>query len=329
LTDLGVPWLLRWLACLGALAAAAICSIELLGCRPLPVLIGLGCLGLLTLAGAATSLTSTTKLGALLAAVALPTLAVGWYRPSAEPVAARWAALGRGVLLFSASSGVSVLGGLLVVGCLANVRFMVKLDQFTGVKLAHLAPLFGVLLLQLGWELGSSDPESGEAPLTTLVRGWRVAARGVVRYWHAILLVVCAGTVAFLVLRTGHETGLGVSGLELKFRALLNRVFGVRPRSKEVLIGHPLLLLGLARAAGGKNVGRWLLLSLGAVGQVSLVNTFTHIHTPVFISVARTLHGLWFGGLLGVGLYVVVELVERLGHPWWSRLREQTEPPAD
>ena len=129
------------------------------------------------------------------------------------------------------------------------------------------------------------------------------------RYWHAALLILCAGVLALLVLRTGHETGLGVSGLELQFRSVLNRVFGVRPRSKEVLIGHPLLLLGLARAAGGKNVGRWLLLSLGTIGQVSLVNTFTHIHTPVLISVARTLHGLWFGALVGVGLYMAAELV--------------------
>ncbi len=328
-TDVGVSWLLRWLACLGALAAAAVCLIELLGCRPLPVVIGLGCLGALTLAGAATSLTPTAKLGALLAALALPTLAVGWHRPSAGPFPARWAALGRGVTLFAASSAVSVFGGLLLVGCLADVRFMVKLDQFTGVKLAHIVPLLGVLFLQLGWEFGASNAESGEGPLTTLVRGWRIAVWSVVRYWHAIVLIVCGGTVALLVLRTGHETGLGVSGLELQFRSLLNRVFGVRPRSKEVLIGHPLLLLGLARAAGGRNVGRWLLLSLGAIGQVSLVNTFTHIHTPLFISVARTVHGLWFGGLLGVGLYVVVESIEALARPWWSRLREQTEVPPD
>lgn len=327
--DVGVPWLLRWLACLGALAAAALCLIELLGCRPSPVLIGLGCAGLLALAGAATSLTLTSKLGALLGALALPTLAVGRLRPRAGSLQTRWAALAGGTVLFAAASGVSVLGGLLVVGCLADVQFMVKLDQFTGVKLAHVVPLLGVFLLQLGWDLGPRGAKQGEPLLATLVRGWRMAARSVVRYWHAVLLVVCAGTVALLLLRTGHETGLGVSGLELQFRSLLNRVFGVRPRSKEVLIGHPLLLLGLARAAGGKNTGRWLLLSLGAIGQVSLVNTFTHIHTPLLISLARTLHGLWFGALLGVALYLVVELTEALGRPWWSRLREQTEPPSD
>jgi hypothetical protein len=329
LRDIGVPWLLRWLACLGALAAAALCLTELLGCRPWPVLIGLGSLGLLTLAGATASLTSTMKLGALLAALALPTLAVGWHRPSVRPVPSTWAALGRGIALFAASSAVSVLGGLLVVGCLADARFMVKLDQFTGVKLAHGLPLLGVLLLQLGWEFGGSGKGSGEPPLVTLVRGWRAAARSAVRYWQAVLLIACAGVVALLLLRTGHETGLGVSGLELQFRSLLNRVFGVRPRSKELLIGHPLLLLGLVRAAGGKNVGRWVLLSLGAIGQVSLVNTFTHIHTPLLISVTRTLHGLWFGALVGVGLYLLVEFVERLGRPWWSRLREQTDMPPD
>jgi len=329
LSDVGVSWLLRWLACVGALGAVALCLTELLGCRPLPVLLGLIALCLVTLAGAMVSLTPTAKLGALLGALALPALAVGWYRPTGGASLTRWSALGRGVLLFGVSSGVSIAGGLIVVGCLADTRFMVKLDQFTGVKLAHIVPLLGVLLLQLGWDLGSSDAGEGERAIATLVRGWRSAGKSVVRYWHAILLVLCAGGLALLVLRTGHETGLGVSGLELQFRSVLNRVFGVRPRSKEVLIGHPLLLLGLARAAGGRNVGRWVLLSLGTIGQVSLVNTFTHIHTPVLISVARTLHGLWFGALVGVGLYVAAEVVGWVWRRWWPALREQVGSPAN
>ena len=329
LSDAGVSWLLRWLACVGALGAVALCLIELLGCRPLPVLLGLIAVCLVTLAGAMVSLTPTAKLGALLGALALPALAVGWYRPVGGAPLARWSALGKGVLLLGASSGVSIAGGLIVVGCLADTRFMMKLDQFTGVKLAHIVPLLGVLLLQLGWDLGSSDASEGERPIATLVRGWWSAARSVMRYWHAALLVLCAGALALIVLRTGHETGLGVSGLELQFRSVLNRVFGVRPRSKEVLIGHPLLLLGLARAAGGKNVGRWLLLSLGTIGQVSLVNTFTHIHTPVLISVARTLHGLWFGALVGVGLYMAAELVGWVWRRWWPALREQVGAPAN
>jgi hypothetical protein len=132
----------------------------------------------------------------------------------------------------------------------------------------------------------------------------------------AALLLGLAG-LALLVLRSGNEGGLGVSSAELQFRSLLDRIFGVRPRTKEVLIGHPLLILGLMRAALGKRAGAWVLLALGVVGQVSLVNTFSHLHTPVLISLARTLHGLWFGAVIGLSLFLVVEGLEAA----WGRAR--------
>jgi len=128
--------------------------------------------------------------------------------------------------------------------------------------------------------------------------------------------------LGLLVLRSGNESGVGVSGLELHFRAVLDRVFGVRPRTKEVLIGHPLLVLAFARAMAGKRGGLWALLALGTVGQVSMVNTFSHLHTPILVSVARTLHGLWVGALLGGALYAVVEVAERV----WQAFRRRFAP---
>jgi len=320
--DLGLsPWLRR-LALLGPLAAFALCLIELLGCRSRPVLVGLGLALVLALLGTFAALTPTAKLGALLSALALPTLAVGLHRPPSALASARWSALGKGLLLFAGTSGVSLVGGLLIVGCLADTRFLVKLDQFAGVKVAHLLPLLAVLVLQVGWDLGAREPREAESPLATLLRGWRLGAEGVVKYWHAALLLVCAAALALLILRSGNESGVGVSSLELHFRSVLDRIFGVRPRTKEVLIGHPLFVLGLARACAGKRAGRWVLLSLGAVGQVSLVNTLCHLHTPLLVSLARTLHGAWFGALLGVVLYAVVEAAEA----WWRRARPRIVP---
>jgi Family of unknown function (DUF5693) len=266
--------------------------------------------------GAFVSVGGATKLGALMAALALPTLAVCSRRRDLKAALTRGRALGKALLLFAATSGLSILGGLLVVGCLADTRYMVKLDQFSGVKLAHVIPLLGVLALQVGWDLGSRGAQPGESRIATLIRGWQEAAQAAVRYWHAVLLLVCAAALGLMVLRSGNEAGSSVPGLEMTFRSLLNHVFGVRPRTKEVLIGHPLLFLAFARMAGGRSVGRWALLTVGTIGQVSLVNTFTHLHTPLLISVERTLHGLWAGALVGLVLYAVVEGVEAL----WRKL---------
>jgi hypothetical protein len=88
----------------------------------------------------------------------------------------------------------------------------------------------------------------------------------------------------------------------MTLRSLLDR-FMVRPRTKEFLIGHPALVATLVLAARG--AGRsWLLplVLVGAIGQVSMVNSFCHLHTPLALTIARTFNGLWIGVLLGLML---------------------------
>jgi len=322
---LGLSPLLQWLAMLGALGALGLCLTELLGCRGPAVVALLGVGAALALLGTFTAPAPTAKLCALLAALALPTLAVGRRLPEGLLLAGA-AGLGRGLLLFATSSGVSLLAGLLIVGCLADTRFLLKLDQFAGVKFAHLVPLLAVLALQVGWELGRRDADPQAPPLAALGRGLRLAAETVVKYWHVGLLLVCVGALGLLILRSGNESGVGVSSVELHLRSLLDRIFGVRPRTKEALIGHPLLVLAFARAMAGRHRGLWALLTLGTVGQVSMVNTFCHLHTPVLVSVVRSLHGLWFGALAGGLLYGAVELAGRLWKTLGPRLAAD---PAD
>jgi hypothetical protein len=46
---------------------------------------------------------------------------------------------------------------------------------------------------------------------------------------------------------------------------------------------------------------------VGVLGQVSLLNTFCHIHTPLVISLWRDILGLVIGIALGAGVFLVVE----------------------
>ncbi|MCW3050998.1 MAG: hypothetical protein JWN14_168, partial [Chthonomonadales bacterium] len=48
-------------------------------------------------------------------------------------------------------------------------------------------------------------------------------------------------------------------------------------------------------------------LVFGSLGQVSLLNTFCHIHTPLVISAWRDGVGLILGVLLGAVVFLVVE----------------------
>ena len=141
-----------------------------------------------------------------------------------------------------------------------------------------------------------------------------------VTYKWVAAFVVIAGLLLIYLLRTGNDTTT-VSEYERLFRAMLDNVLFVRPRTKEFLFGHPLLLL--AFYWGYQRDEMLPVLALGAIGQISLVNTFAHIHTPVLTSLLRTINGLVLGIVIGVALILVVNLVIRLGRPLWRMYREK------
>ena len=101
-------------------------------------------------------------------------------------------------------------------------------------------------------------------------------------------------------------------------RQTLEQLLVARPRTREVFIGYPSVLL----YAFAVKMGLWTryreLLRIGVVlGFSSVVNSFCHYHTPLLFILLRELHGLWVGVLLGVlavaGLrYVILPLWHKL-----------------
>jgi hypothetical protein len=265
------------------------------------LLAGLFC-ALLVLSGKSIGL----QLVALLAAVVFPSLAfvlflqpVGAFEdhPFAT-VRTRSRALAPAVAEFGAMSAVTLIGALMVAGTLSELPFMIKTSSFAGIKAATVIPL---LLVGLVYLTGMS----GEYPTWQVERD-AVAERlraffsEPLRVWHTIALLGGLILIALVVARSGNDSGLGASDVELRFRALLDRYLGARPRTKEFMLGHPALLLGLGLATSAR-WRRWALplLLLGIIGQVGMLNSFCHLHTPLKLTVLRTIHGLWMGGLIG------------------------------
>ena len=208
------------------------------------------------------------------------------------------------VLLLVRTSLVSLVGALLMVGLLADVGFMLKLDWFAGVKLAHLLPLL-VLVVYFFFTVRPREMT------------WAAHAKEFLNSPVTVILGAVAGVLAVIaalyLIRTGNE-GVGlVSSLETQMRSALDSLLGVRPRTKEFLLGHPLLLLLFY--AGYRDNRYMPLLFLGAIGQVSLINTFAHIHTPLMVSLARAFNGLWLGALMGLALIAALLIAKKL----WER----------
>ncbi len=132
-----------------------------------------------------------------------------------------------------------------------------------------------------------------------------------VKVGYILILGVLVIALGVYVMRTGND-GVSVSGLERSFRALLDQLLVVRPRTKEFLIGHPIFLLLIYY---GYKKGGLPLLLIGAIGQISLVNTFAHAHTPLWVSLLRTFNGLVIGIIIGVILILLVRWLVK----WWQK----------
>lgn len=196
---------------------------------------------------------------------------------------------------------ISLTGGLAVAGLLNSLPYYLHAKQFLGVKFAHFAPIVligGYFFYRFGLVKKSlSSP---------------------VEWGKAILALVVLGGLGFMLARTGNDNPAAVSGAELKFRYLLDVILFVRPRTKEFLIGHPFLILGIIMLISlhrneprFQNWKGWitLFLMLGAIGQTSIVNTMCHTHTPLVLSLARIGVGWVAGGIIGAAVWVVVRKV--------------------
>ena len=129
-------------------------------------------------------------------------------------------------------------------------------------------------------------------------------------YKWAILFAIVAVAGFIYISRTGNTTAELSTG-EAAMRNFLNDAMGVRPRSKEFLIGYPFTLLLFWLGASRRN---WILTIPAIIGQVSLVNTYAHIHTALLISLQRSLNGLVLGLVLGLLLLAAVQILLKLYH---------------
>ncbi len=236
--------------------------------------------------------TMAKKLMSLLSVITFPTLScLLFMKPEARSI-------GQSVLALLKLCAISYIGAILMVGMMADILFMLKLDQFIGVKLAHVVPIVAVPFILYIW--------NEEKPLTFVKN---LLDKALDYKWTLLGILVAVAGVIYLS-RTGNS-GAELSAAESAMRTFLNDALGVRPRSKEFLIGYPFTLLLFWLGASRKN---WILTIPAIIGQVSLVNTYAHIHTALIMSMQRSLNGLILGIVVGLGLIIGVKVLFAIYH---------------
>ncbi|MGD0968264.1 MAG: DUF5693 family protein [Candidatus Aquilonibacter sp.] len=187
------------------------------------------------------------------------------------------------------ATGVTLLGALVVVGIMSSPLTMEEIERFRGVRLVLALPPLIALCLYLFDRRFNSGIERPSDVFAAPVRVYQLFVG---------LVIIAAG--ALLLARSGNQSDIAPSHFELVLRHQLSVVLSVRPRFKEFLIGFPALMLLPALTVAHRRVVGWLLALGAGVGIGDVLDTYSHLHTPLAISLQRTGNGLIVGALIGL-----------------------------
>ena len=231
--------------------------------------------------------------------------------------------------------GISVLtiltafcGSLLATSALSQLSYMIEMDLYRGVKIMQLIPIglfiLAYLLVYAYEETGARDavlahvgPRGEKGRVKRFNAYFAQVMKTPMQLGWFVAIVVIAVAAVFLLLvfvyyiyRTGNSTTTPET--ELAFRNFLENTLIARPRTKEMLIGWPMLMLFIWSLRRGM---KFLPMVFGmgmSIGLVSVVNTFLHIRAPFLLSLLRTGWGILFGLLIGLAAVVIAEGLYRL-----------------
>jgi hypothetical protein len=176
---------------------------------------------------------------------------------------------------------------LVVVGVLSSPLTMEEIERFRGVRLIlALPPLIALTLYLFDRRFGAANRPRDV--FLSPVLAYQLLA--------GIAIVALGG---LMLVRSGNDSDVAPTTFELALRHALTHVLSVRPRFKEFVIGFPCMMLLPALLPLHRRVIGWLLALGIGVGIGDVIDTFSHLHTPIEISVLRVAIGLVIGAVIG------------------------------
>ena len=213
------------------------------------------------------------------------------------------------VIALLVTSALSMIGAAYLSGALSDVKYFLEFEIFRGIKVTFVLPLIlvAVAFLQRFNIVDEVQKNSSAFEQFKAILNMNVT----VKYLLAGVFVILAFVV--LIARSGHTSGMPVSGLEIKIRTMLENLFYARPRSKEIFIGHPAFVLAMAAFLQKfpKSIC-FVLTIIATIGQSSMVETFAHMRTPIFMSFMRGIDGVLPGALIGAVLVLFLNFATNL-----------------
>jgi hypothetical protein len=191
-----------------------------------------------------------------------------------------------GCIYLCRSLAICLLGSVLIIAMLSDVIFLTGVERFSGIKISFILPL---VLIGLFFYLRPNRIRSTFYVLKRLYYA-PVRTAGLMSIFAVLVFLI------ILVIRSGNFLVFPRFMIEEQFRQFLEAFFYVRPRTKEFLIGYPFLLLAFLYV--DEKISRmwiWFFNILGSIALISVINSFCHLHTPLQVSLYRSVLGMFLG----------------------------------
>ena len=204
---------------------------------------------------------------------------------------------------FLMSCFIALSSGILVSCIMYGTDYMLKLSEFSGIKVLYILPplLTGIWVLIDSKILNSFNIKKiNKNDVLRFIKSIKIS--------HIVLVGLTLIGVFIYIKRSGNSGS--ISDIELTFRNKLEEILYVRPRTKEFLLGYPAILIAFYMYKKNIKYAPFVLI-LGSIGTMSTVNTFTHLHTPVFYSILRSIYGFLFGAIIGFLVIFVISKLEK------------------
>ncbi|OPX22226.1 MAG: hypothetical protein B1H03_04965 [Planctomycetales bacterium 4484_113] len=219
--------------------------------------------------------------------------------------------LGSAFIAFGLAFLTALAGGLIVHALMHSIGTFTRMEAFHGVMLSRGLPV--LVVLAYTYNLGTLSWQRNARNL--VLRLQRLLGYDV-SYLDLTLLVVLLAALALALLRAGNEFGILVTAPEHNLRSGMEALLGLRPRTAELVGSFALIWFFLVLP--WRHRASLLLLAAGTLGLESVINTYSHLHTPLLVSISRTSLGLLLSLVVFLGSYVAFLLLRALGRMWWK-----------
>ncbi len=179
---------------------------------------------------------------------------------------------------------ISLFGASTMLSFYAGNDYMLEMSLFRGVKLSQLLPLMIALVLSLIYFEGIIF---GELNMSMRDKFFKLLNINI-KVWHSIIVGTILLMVIIMLIRSGHESGVQPASMELLLRNILENVMPARPRTKAFLIAYPSIIIIILFAKNKLYRYSYPVLSIMlAIAPANIMNTFSHIRTPLYLSFMR------------------------------------------